>query len=144
MFQIFCDRIIANCWEYDVPSGCITSENFFAIIFLIFSVTDLVDLDKIFCKEYNLSQPSVYLILSFSDKFLGISTYRLTYLLTPWSRIVLEKLTGSQLVKKFPSFYETRRFITAFTSARHLSLSWATSIQSMLSHLTPWKSTLTL
>jgi len=34
-------------------------------------------------------------------------------------------------VKKFPSFYGTRRFITAFTSARHLSLSLATSIQSM-------------
>jgi len=28
-----------------------------------------------------------------------------------------------QLVKKFPAFYGTRRFITAFTSARHLSLS---------------------
>jgi hypothetical protein len=47
--------------------------------------------------------------------------YLLTYLLTPWSR-VLEKLTGFQLVKKFPAFYGTRRFITAFTSARHLSL----------------------
>jgi len=46
-----------------------------------------------------------------------------TYLLTPWSRVLLEKLTGSQLVKKFPTFYGTRRFITAFTSARHLSLS---------------------
>jgi hypothetical protein len=45
-----------------------------------------------------------------------------TYLLTPWSR-VLEKLTGLQLVKKFPAFYGTGRFITAFTSARHLSLS---------------------
>jgi hypothetical protein len=28
-----------------------------------------------------------------------------------------EKLTGSQLVKKFPTIYGTRRFITAFTSA---------------------------
>ena len=45
------------------------------------------------------------------------------YLLTPWSRVLLEKLTGLQLVKKFPAFYGTRRFITAFTSARHLSLS---------------------
>ena len=44
------------------------------------------------------------------------------YLLTPWSR-VLEKLTGSQQVKKFPAIYGIRRFITAFTSARHLSLS---------------------
>ena len=49
----------------------------------------------------------------------------LTYLFTPWSRVLLEKLTGSQLVIKFPAFYETRRFITAFTSASHLFLSWA-------------------
>ena len=46
-----------------------------------------------------------------------------TYLLTPWSRVLLEKLTGLQLDKKFPAFYGTRRFITALTSARHLSLS---------------------
>jgi len=26
-----------------------------------------------------------------------------TYLLTPWCRVLLEKLTGSQLVKKFPT-----------------------------------------
>jgi hypothetical protein len=44
-------------------------------------------------------------------------------LLTAWSRVLLEKLTGFQLVKKFPPFYGTRRFITAVTSARHLSLS---------------------
>jgi len=50
-------------------------------------------------------------------------TYLLNYLITPWSRVFLEKLTGFKLVKKFPIFYGTRRFITAFTSARHLSLS---------------------
>jgi hypothetical protein len=44
-------------------------------------------------------------------------------LLAPWSRVLLEKLTGLQLVKKFPAFYGTRRFLTALTSARHLSLS---------------------
>jgi hypothetical protein len=48
----------------------------------------------------------------------------INYLLTPLSRVLLEKLTGSQLVKKFPAFYRTRRFITAFTSARHLTLSY--------------------
>jgi hypothetical protein len=42
---------------------------------------------------------------------------------TPWSRVFCEKLTGSQLVKKFPPFYGTRRLITTFTSAHHLSLS---------------------
>ena len=30
--------------------------------------------------------------------------------MTSWSRVLLEKLTGSQLVKKFPAFYGTRRF----------------------------------
>jgi hypothetical protein len=29
------------------------------------------------------------------------------YLLTPWCRVLLEKLTGLQLVKKFPAFYYT-------------------------------------
>jgi hypothetical protein len=31
--------------------------------------------------------------------------YILPYLLTPWSEVFLEKLTGSPLVKKFPGFY---------------------------------------
>ena len=35
----------------------------------------------------------------------GIITYLLTYLLTAWSRFLCEKLTGFQLVKKFPAFY---------------------------------------
>jgi len=51
--------------------------------------------------------------------------------LTPRSRVFLEKLTVPQLVNKFPSFYGTRKFITVFTTVRHLSLSWARSIQSM-------------
>ena len=46
-----------------------------------------------------------------------------TYLLTSWCRVLLEKLTGLQLIKKFPAFHGTRRFITALTSVRHLSLS---------------------
>jgi hypothetical protein len=49
----------------------------------------------------------------------------LTYLLTPWCRVLPEQLTGLQLVKKFPVFHGTRRFITALASVRHLSLSWA-------------------
>jgi hypothetical protein len=34
-------------------------------------------------------------------------TMPLTYFLTPWSRVLLEKLTDSQLIKKFPAFYGT-------------------------------------
>ena len=62
----------------------------------------------------------------------------LTYLITPCSRILLEKLTGSQLVKKFHAFYETQRFITALTSARYLSISWARSVQSIPTQPTSW------
>ena len=36
-----------------------------------------------------------------------------------------------QLVRKFPAFYGTRKFIITFTSVRHLSLSSVSSIQSM-------------
>jgi hypothetical protein len=53
----------------------------------------------------------------------------LFYLLNPWSRILLEKLTGFKLVKKFPAFYGTRKFIFSFASVCHLSLLWASSIQ---------------
>ena len=72
------------------------------------------------------------------------SSCLLTYLLTPWCRVVLEKLTGLQLVKKFPTFHWTRRFITALTSVRHLSLSWASPIQSINPHPTSSRSILIL
>jgi len=67
-----------------------------------------------------------------------------TYLLTPWCRVLLEKLTGLHLVKKFPAFHGTRRFITALTIFRHLSLSWANPIQSIYPHPTSWRSVLIL
>jgi hypothetical protein len=51
---------------------------------------------------------------------------------TPRSRTFLEKLIVPQLVKKLPVFYGTRRFITAFTTAGHLSISTARSF-----HFTP-------
>jgi len=66
-----------------------------------------------------------------------------SYLLTPWCRVLLEKLTGLQPVKKFPAFHGTRRFITALTSVHHLSLSWASPIQSIYPHHTSWRSVLT-
>ena len=71
-------------------------------------------------------------------------TYLFTYLLTPWCRVLLEKLTGLQLVKNFPAFHGTRRFITALTSVRQLSLSWASPIQSIYAHPTSWRSILML
>ena len=54
----------------------------------------------------------------------------LNYLLTPWSRVLLEKLTGFAANQEVPRFYRTTpKFITVLTRARQLSLSWANSIQ---------------
>jgi hypothetical protein len=39
--------------------------------------------------------------------------------LTPWSRVILEKLIFAQLVEKFLAFYGTRKLNTVFTTARH-------------------------
>jgi len=63
----------------------------------------------------------------------------LTYLLTARCRSLLEQLTGLQLVKNFPAFHQTRRFIAALTSVRHLSLSCASPIQSIYPHPTSWR-----
>ena len=76
--------------------------------------------------------------------FGNLLTYLVSYLLTAFSRVLLEKLTGLQVVKKFPTLYETRRCITAFTSARRMSLSLASSIQSIPIHTISWRSILIL
>jgi hypothetical protein len=67
------------------------------------------------------------------------TVYRPIHYLTPWNRVLLEKLTGLQLVVKFPAFYWTVRFITAFTISSHLTLSWASSIQFKPPHPNSWR-----
>jgi hypothetical protein len=54
-----------------------------------------------------------------------VRVYIPTYVLflTPWGRVVLEKLTAARLLKKFSAFYVTRSFIIVFTTTRHWSLS---------------------
>jgi hypothetical protein len=54
--------------------------------------------------------------------------------ITSWSWDLLENLPVVQLLKNFPTFYGTRRFITVFTRALHWSLSLARSIQSIPPH----------
>ena len=68
----------------------------------------------------------------------------LILLLTPWSRVLLEKLTGSAASQVIPRIFGTRRFPTVLTSARHPSLSWANSIQSPQPPPTSWRSILIL
>jgi hypothetical protein len=48
----------------------------------------------------------------------------LPYLLTPWSRVLLEKLTVNFAAsQEIPRIYGTRKFLTVPTSACQLSLS---------------------
>jgi len=65
-----------------------------------------------------MTRPQVY-----KWKLLFDLWQELTYLPTPWSTVLLENITGSQLVKEFSAFHGTPSFITAFKSARHMSLS---------------------
>jgi hypothetical protein len=69
----------------------------------------------------------------------------LTYLLTPCSRVLLEKLTVNFAAsQEIPRIYGTRKFLTIPTSAHHLSLSWTNSIQSTWPPPTSWRSILIL
>jgi hypothetical protein len=52
-------------------------------------------------------------------------------LVTPQTRVFLEKLTVLQLVKKFPAFYGTRTLITVLTTVSHMSLSQANPIHAL-------------
>jgi hypothetical protein len=62
--------------------------------------------------------------LAMPERLTGMETaLRLFNKLTPWSRVLPEKLKPPKLLKKFPAFYGTRRFITVYTRARHLSIS---------------------
>jgi hypothetical protein len=65
---------------------------------------------------YLLSFLLTYLLLTY---VLNLLTHSLTHSLTAWTTVLLENLTDPHLVKKFPKFYGTRMFITAFTRARH-------------------------
>jgi hypothetical protein len=87
----------------------------------------------------------------FSLLLYTVQSIHLTILTYSWSWALLQKSPIVQLLKNFPAFYGTRRFITVFTRAFHWSLSWARSIQFIPSYLskihfniihppTPWSS----
>jgi hypothetical protein len=63
--------------------------------------------------------------LTYGDPFVSRLFYfsLVSNSVTPWSINLPEYIKGPQLVKNFPTFYGTRRFITAFKRARYLSLS---------------------
>jgi len=51
-------------------------------------------------------------------------------LLTPWSRVLIQKPIVIHLVKKFPAFHGNRSFINKFTRVHQYFLSWARCIPS--------------
>jgi len=55
--------------------------------------------------------------------YFAADAYLVVRQLTPRNEAPLEKLTDTRLVKKFPAFHRTRRFITVLVTARHWSLS---------------------
>jgi hypothetical protein len=57
-----------------------------------------------------------------------VSTREITTPLTPWSRVLLQKLTCHQLAMKFPTFCGTPNFITALSNVRHPPIFRATLI----------------
>jgi len=78
----------------------------------------------------NNKHMQLHITLSYG-KFMAcqLQLWRLTDWLTIWSRALFEKMIVPQIAQKFPALYGTQRSITAFTTAHHLSLSLARSIQ---------------
>jgi hypothetical protein len=62
------------------------------------------------------------------EKIIGLAYPLLTYSMEQSPSWEVNQFAASQ---EIPRIFGTRRFIAAFTSARHLSLSWASSIQSI-------------
>jgi hypothetical protein len=61
-------------------------------------------------------------------------------ILTPWSRVLLEKLTSLwSRVKKFPAFLWNPKVLYRTHKCPPLSLYWANSIQSPPPHPTSWR-----
>jgi hypothetical protein len=81
------------------------------------------------------SNPTKYLRLETCYCFFNKKRVLSISLTHSWSWALLEKLSIMQLLKNFPAFYATWRFITVFTRALHWSLFWARSIQSIPSYL---------
>jgi hypothetical protein len=82
--------------------------------------------------------PVMQLVKNMSERKI-LRNYSLTQ---SWTWALLEKPPVVPLLKNFPAYYGTRRFITVFIRALHCSLSWARAIQSIPSRPTSLRSIL--
>jgi hypothetical protein len=154
-YRLFATRCscIAILWvslvSLAATTFCVASQRVIpkvSVCFLIDSVRKLLDTPSYFQIRQDPSSFPIHRINSVSDPVgsqdqetstFSIIIYKACEKGEPiaWSRVLLEKLTVTQLVKKFLAFYGTRRLTTVFTTARHWSLFWSRWIYTTSSHL---------
>jgi len=98
----------------------------------LWSFSDKLHVQKF---EMNLLLPPLRCLSNYAHLDLTIIPQEMNNQPTPWSRVLLEKVIITQLVKKFPAIYGTWRFITMFIRSHHCSLSWTKWLQPTTSHL---------
>ena len=140
-FRITCDRVPLFLWESNrlYCRGSITITKFI-IPTNIPGKAASGWADRLNCIHWRYEECWAVTISNSCCSSEHMLTYLLTYLLTPWSR-VLEKLIRFTAGQEIPRILRNPKFHSVFTSARHPSLSWANSIQSP-PHPTSWRSIL--
>jgi len=71
--------------------------------------------------KYNISSRIIHNLNPRNKLTLQINTLHYIYSLIPWRRLTLWRLRVSQLIKIFPPFCGTQRFITQFIRARYFA-----------------------
>ena len=104
---------------------CLTAHPFYVLLPIHFILTNcFLTSFKMYstCMKLECDATLHYVLLENCTSFLFMVSV-CEKLTNTCSTVLTEKLTDTRAVKKFPATYGTRRFITTFTSARHLSLS---------------------
>jgi len=72
------------------------------------------------CQESNPGRPVSSLVTVLTElNRLSVTSYEYFYDNYLREGILLDKIIVAQLIKKFPAFHGTRRFVTVFTTASH-------------------------
>jgi hypothetical protein len=105
-------NFISICVLLKLSIGCLCFPWLFS--FIIISIPIHLFPIRIYIYDYHFDCPyQTYLLIclltySMEQRPSWEANRLLTYLITPWSRVLLEKLTSSQLVKKFPHFRDPK------------------------------------
>jgi hypothetical protein len=92
-------------------------------IFALFDSLNAVNMAAMQTSDVQATLAS-YSVHNMWSRDVNLSLMSVTITVTPWSRVLLEKLTSlCSQSRNSPHFYGTRKFSTILTSAGHLSLS---------------------